>query len=1050
MRDLATQSETGSSPGTAPVWWTPALSLNERLAGATGAATVAGATPTARLAGWRARFDTCGAGLFDRWLADSGLDEQLLLRLLAESPASLASRLPRPWWAEAVERAVRADDSANPATVDPSHDPDPTDWRDAFTRPLRPLIADTVDWLIERSRSLIPAAQVDLTSVIAGFTVDLGRDLARLAARTLVVELRARRDAGRLPGADSRERFAAFIRQMSQPAELADLLHRYPVLARLLAQAGRFRAEALLELLTRYSADHATIAKTIFSGADPGPVRHVGEVGDPHRQGRAVQLLDFAGGNRVVYKPRTVEPQLRLNELVQWMNNSVAGLDLRTPAVVAGAGYGWVEYIANDELKDPAQAARFHHRLGALLALLHAVGATDMHYENVIACGEQPVVVDPETIFHPFLTPVTRITDPAARALATSVARVALLPSIEVGEEGVTDISGLGHDPAASSPHSRVDWADPCTDQMRLVRRPVDATGSHNRARLGGVAVDPVAYRDVLCRGFRQGYDVITRDRTTFGELLRRSMDLEVRAVLRPTRGYTTLLEESTHPGLLTDGMYRDEAFSVLWTQQPTSPLHWRAAAHEARDLWQGDVPLFTSRPGSTNLWASDGRPLPDVLDEPSGVTLDAALRARGEVDRQDQEWIIRATLATRSRDNGGHRVVDVRSAPLAAIATPPERLLTAACSVADRIVAMGLTDGGRVNWLGLELVDDRQLLVMPMGAGLANGYIGVALFLGELAAITGIPRYADVARRAADGYRTLHRTLLDAPQLIPAIGCGALHGLGGICYGLSRLAVLLADDALATLAAQTVGLVEGALAEPTGPDWSTGVAGCLAAMTAVHRELDLAPARRIADACADLLVASLATDDDPSVPTGFAEGIAGVAFALSLPSGSHPGRQRARDLVWRTGAVPLAMAESRNDPGWYRGLAGRLMAGYATAESAEQWRVLRGIARRIAEQPVHTDLSLCHGEAGITEALIALAEQTGHDDDAAVVRHRAGQVLQEFYRSGPSCGTPGHVPTPGLLTGLAGIGYGLLRLGFAATVPSVLTLAPAPQRQAP
>ncbi len=40
-------------------------------------------------------------------------------------------------------------------------------------------------------------------------------------------------------------------------------------------------------------------------------------------------------------------------------------------------------------------------------------------------------------------------------------------------------------------------------------------------------------------------------------------------------------------------------------------------------------------------------------------------------------------------------------------------------------------------------------------------------------------------------------------------------------------------------------------------------------------------------------------------------------------------------------------------------------------------------------------------------------------------------------------CGTPSNVETPGLMTGLAGIGYQLLRLANSAQVPSVLLLAP-------
>jgi lantibiotic modifying enzyme len=51
--------------------------------------------------------------------------------------------------------------------------------------------------------------------------------------------------------------------------------------------------------------------------------------------------------------------------------------------------------------------------------------------------------------------------------------------------------------------------------------------------------------------------------------------------------------------------------------------------------------------------------------------------------------------------------------------------------------------------------------------------------------------------------------------------------------------------------------------------------------------------------------------------------------------------------------------------------------------------------------------------------------------------------VLDAIDRYGPGCGTPGAVSSPGLLNGLAGIGYGLLRLGFGDRVPSVLLLQP-------
>jgi lantibiotic modifying enzyme len=54
-----------------------------------------------------------------------------------------------------------------------------------------------------------------------------------------------------------------------------------------------------------------------------------------------------------------------------------------------------------------------------------------------------------------------------------------------------------------------------------------------------------------------------------------------------------------------------------------------------------------------------------------------------------------------------------------------------------------------------------------------------------------------------------------------------------------------------------------------------------------------------------------------------------------------------------------------------------------------------------------------------------------------------AAMVLDSIDRDGWVCGGPGAVEMPGLMLGLAGIGYGMLRLAEPDRVPSVLALAP-------
>jgi lantibiotic modifying enzyme len=51
--------------------------------------------------------------------------------------------------------------------------------------------------------------------------------------------------------------------------------------------------------------------------------------------------------------------------------------------------------------------------------------------------------------------------------------------------------------------------------------------------------------------------------------------------------------------------------------------------------------------------------------------------------------------------------------------------------------------------------------------------------------------------------------------------------------------------------------------------------------------------------------------------------------------------------------------------------------------------------------------------------------------------------VLDSIDRDGWQCGGPQSVEIPGLMLGIAGIGYQMLRLAEPDSVPSVLLLAP-------
>ncbi|WP_460405205.1 lanthionine synthetase LanC family protein, partial [Actinophytocola sediminis] len=185
----------------------------------------------------------------------------------------------------------------------------------------------------------------------------------------------------------------------------------------------------------------------------------------------------------------------------------------------------------------------------------------------------------------------------------------------------------------------------------------------------------------------------------------------------------------------------------------------------------------------------------------------------------------------------------------------------------------------------------------------------------------------------------------------------------------------------------------------------------------------------------ADRLVRSPRPDQEAGAfpETGFAGGHEGIAYALGRATGTRFAATSA-DVLAR--ATPLADRIEDTDHGWCAGLAGALLA-----HDALEPDMARAVAVLRHRNPVR-DLSLCHGELGVLEALTTLAGR-GRADAAAALAPSVARLLGALDQWGPRCGTPDGVHTPGLLTGLAGIGYGLLRLGFTERVPSVLTLEP-------
>jgi lantibiotic modifying enzyme len=90
---------------------------------------------------------------------------------------------------------------------------------------------------------------------------------------------------------------------------------------------------------------------------------------------------------------------------------------------------------------------------------------------------------------------------------------------------------------------------------------------------------------------------------------------------------------------------------------------------------------------------------------------------------------------------------------------------------------------------------------------------------------------------------------------------------------------------------------------------------------------------------------------------------------------------------------------------------------------------------------------SLCHGNLGNLELFLKASHVLGSEALREKTAQIAASILADVNERGVRTGVPLGVETPGLMTGIAGIGYQFLRLAAPEQVPSVLLLEPPIQR---
>ena len=1020
-----------------------------------------------RLQKWQQQAPFAQDSYFAERLAREEITEAELRYLLGEAPTSLQARIAEPpAWLLTLEQILSISASTQDfAFLDAARSGKPA----LFLNALKPFIKYGLDHFQQGVEQLVAQYQklpFQPETSAQLFLPALLNSILATVLKTFTMELNIARLQGTLAGETPEERFADFVRQLAEPAALRVFFERYPVLARDLLTVTDHWVAYSLEFLSHLCADWQEICARIAL-CDPGVLQeaHMG-AGDTHRQGRSVIRLTFSSGFKLIYKPRSLCIDTHFYQLLHWLNEQGIQPAFRSLHVIERGEYGWVEYVESQTCHSKVEVARFYERLGGYLAVLYALGANDFHLENLIASGEHPMLIDLESVIAPQLPQQPSFQSQGAALFQNSVMRIGLLPVRVWGNdeaEGI-DISGLGGKDGQLTPH-QVSLPDEIgTDQMRIIRQRVQMHGAKNQPTLNDDALEFLDYQDQLLHGFASVYRLLLRQREIFlVEMLPLFEHDVIRVIPRSTRIYASVLQESLHPTLLHNALLRDRFFDQIWQSVPRQPFLARIIPAELADLRVNDIPFFTSRPGSRHIYTSRGECLADVFAQSALENITRRVRQFDEQDLARQTWLIRASFATVSTDGEEEIHERQRHVYQQAAARPAtrERLLQAARVAGDRLCELALPGQDEISWLGLYLLGERDWRVLVGGVDLYNGQAGIALFLAYLGEITQEARYTDVARVALS---TIQRQIATFPEQLSLPG--AFYGWGAILHLYTHLGELWGEQALFKEAQQLVERFATEEVKDEAFNLLTGAAGGILSLLNLYRVAPTDCILQTAVKYGDHLLAH-AVPLSPGCGwiearltrplTGLARGAGGIAlslFALADASGEERFRQAALDaLAYERGTFSsqeqnwpdMRAEETEYMTAWCQGAPGIALARLATLPYHDDATVREEIA--VALQTTLTrgfgyNHSLCHGDLGNLEAFLCASMALVHSGYQAEVERLTALVLEDIEQNGWRTGTPQSVETPGMMVGIAGIGYELLRLSSPERVPSILSLA--------
>lgn len=905
-----------------------------------------------------------------------------------------------------------------------------------FLREVR-LILENELTILSSSTGLI----VEQQKIINYTLKNLAKKCDLITSRSLSQQFSLFKSLNLILGNNSEEKYQNFFNTyFFTPSGYVEFFKKFPVLARIIAQYSYQTIYTFRLLVARLSQDWSEIANYFFYKHIPNKLVNIEtDLSDPHNQGLTVIILEFNLGKKLVYKPKNLKIAEKFQKLLYFLNQR-GKTEFPILKIWVKKYYGYVEYVSHYADCENAQgASRFYKQMGGYLAILKLLSGTDMHSENLIAFGKKCYLIDLETL----LTPKQRVAHTLSSIfnnslLNTGFLRCPITPDLTgINSE---DSSGLlAGEPDTLFFETRKIVNDG-TDLIDVVQsQEVNSLYNidSNRIKILGEIVNPSDFRDCIEDGFAEVCCILNRNSLEIINSFEFNDSIVNRYVLRSTLYYDLLTFKSQKGLFLQNSLYVDLVLARLWRMFKAS-VYEPIIRSEIRQIWNQDIPFFTSHPNSRYLYDGNGNQLSDIFIHTAWEELKERIQ--------------------QIQDNG----IIAAEQSLIRVGVPTKlEMEKALWDIPDMNALSTASQIGE--FLIRDTYNNREGCNRYVNGSLYRGSAGISLFLTYLAELTGDSKYRVAAEQAFQ--HTCTNTNL---KLV-----GVFNGIGGLIYLFVTLYSLSKETFYLKQAVNHLSTLKKLIITEKKIDIISGISGLIPVLiglanAGVHEALDLAAL------CGEHILQIVCfennqlTGSKPAISKkniGFSHGASGIGWAL-IKLGNVLGQEhfiKAGIALFASENSFLNYYEENCSNcyinilkhqyitnSWCYGSPGIALARFQSWQilGKKDWELKHQAETALMdtlntiEEVSARFLNLCNGGSGNCEIMTEISILTKQPVILAKARALGAKWSIRYSKNHSWPGVTGKYINPSLMSGLAGIGMLYLRLAYPRCIPSVLALA--------